>query len=126
MTVRYNDTLKGLILNAMRSQIAGTLRVYPGAPPPTADFPTTEPVLVQFTLAYGTAAANGRIGLSNAPIASEVLATGVAAWFRMTNGSVIFDGTISTEGGGGDCILTATSLVQGEMVAVKKMDFSIL
>ena len=124
MTLHYNDTLRNQILNSMRTWIDGWCSVYPGTRPPSPDFPTAEAYLVKFQLQYGTAS-DGRISLSNAPIAAEVAATGTATWFRVEDGGYKFDGDISTDGGGGDAILDSVTLTAGEMVTLKQMDFSI-
>lgn len=126
MAVRYNDVLKNIILATVKTNVAGTLKLYPGTRPSTPDFPTVELPLVQFTLTYATAPSGGKLALSNTPVAAEILASGVAAWFRVETGTYKFDGIVTMEGAGGDIILTNTSLIQGEILALKKMDFSIL
>jgi len=124
MTLHYNDSLRNVLLNNMRGNINGTCTIYPGTRPPDPDFPTNEAALVAFQLSYGSAV-DGRISLSNAPIAAVASATGTATWFRVVDGSYKFDGDVSIAGGGGDAILDNVNLVVSEVVALKKMDFSI-
>nr|CRH06121.1 conserved protein of unknown function [Candidatus Magnetococcus massalia] len=124
MALHFNDTIRNSLLNNLRSYADGYCKVYPGTRPPNPDYPSTESPLVSFNLQFNSASF-GLLSLSNAPIASEVQATGTATWFRLEDGNYKIDGDISIEGGGGDAILDNVALTAGEMVTLKQLDFSI-
>ena len=125
MALHFNDNLRNIILNNMRSYIDGWCYVYSGTRPLSPDYPNTDgALLVRFNISFN-GASGGKITLYNAPMAAEVEATGTATWFRLEDGNYKMDGNISIEGGGGDAILDNVNLTDGEMVTLKKMDFSV-
>ncbi|OSM07648.1 hypothetical protein [Magnetofaba australis] len=124
MALYFNDNIRNNMLNTLRNYISGWCYVYSGTKPPNSDYPAPPTYLVRFQMQFSNAS-GGKMSLSNAPVAGEVVSTGTATWFRIDNGSYKLDGSITTEGGGGDAILDNVNLTAGEMVTLKKMDFSI-
>lgn len=100
---------------------AGTVKVYSGTQPASANDAASGTLLVTFTLndpAFG-AAASGVATLDVDPaISATAAATGTAGWFRMessTPGTVI-DGSVTATGGGGDMTVDNTSITSGQTV----------
>ncbi len=124
MALHFNDNIRNQLLNNLRYYVDGWCYVYAGDRPPSPDYPPTSALLVRFNISFN-GASGGKITLAGAPKAAEVEATGTATWFRLEDGGYKMDGNISIEGGGGDAILDNVNLTAGEMVTLKKMDFSI-
>lgn len=100
---------------------AGTVKIYSGTQPASANNAASGTLLVTFTLndpAFG-AAASGAASLVVSPaISATAAATGTAGWFRMetsTPGTVI-DGSVTATGGGGDMTVDNTSITSGQTV----------
>jgi hypothetical protein len=106
----------------------GTLVIFGSACPAdadTADSGTTLAVLTFSDPAFG--AATGGTATANAITAdSSANATGTAMCFRAkdSDGNVIFQGAITTTGGGGDIILNSTSITSGQSVSITVLTYT--
>jgi hypothetical protein len=106
----------------------GTLVIFGSACPAdadTADSGTTLAVLTFSDPAFG--AATGGTATANAITAdSSANATGTAMCFRAkdSDGNVIFQGAITTSGGGGELILSSTSVTAGQSVAITSLIYN--
>lgn len=125
MAIRLATTTRNAMLNgpgllAMIDADAGpgTLKVYTGAQPITADSPATGTLLVTITLndpAFG-AATGGVATLDNTPTPTGTgAANGTAGWCRLTDssGDTVLDGSVSAAGGGGDFQMINTTVSVG-------------
>lgn len=101
----------------------GTVEVRTGAQPASANDAATGTLLVTFTLAdpaFGAAAT----GVATADTDPDIDATGVAAgtagWFRGkdSTGATVIDGSVTASGGGGDMILSTTTISVGLTVTL--------
>lgn len=96
---------------------AGTIKIYTGSQPASANDPVTGTLLATFTLAdpaFGSAAA-GVATLAGTPLTTSAVAAGTAGWFRAADstGASVFDGSVTATGGGGQIQLNTTTLSVG-------------
>ena len=100
---------------------AGTIKIYTGSKPATADDTATGTLLATVTLikpAFG-APSSGVANLAD-PAAVTAVASGTAGWFRAADstGATVMDGTVTATGGGGDLTLSTTSITTGLQVDI--------
>jgi hypothetical protein len=106
----------------------GTLVIFGSACPDDADDAdagTTLAVLTFSDPAFG--AASGGTATANTITAdTSANATGTAMCFRAkdSDGNVVFQGTITTAGSGGDLILSSTSITSGQSVAISALTYT--
>lgn len=122
MAVRLSASLANTLADAVDSALgnAGTIKIYTGSQPATADTAASGTLLATFTLGspgFG-AASSGTITLSGAPLTVAAAATGTAGWFRMatSGGSTILDGSVGTSGN--QINLNTTSITSGVNVTI--------
>lgn len=107
---------------------AGNLRIFGAACPTNADDADSGTVLAELVFsnpAFG-AASNGVATASAITQDSSANATGTAACFRVYDGSnvVVFQGSVTATGGGGDMELVTTSIVATQPVQITSMTFT--
>lgn len=107
---------------------AGTLKIYTGAQPATADTTETGTLLATVALvdpAFG-AAANGTAAGGD-PAAVNPVASGTAGWFRVedSTGANVYDGSVTATGGGGDLQLSNTAIGPGINVDITSLSFTV-
>jgi hypothetical protein len=129
------------ITNANRARAAdavcaransGSLRIYSGTMPTTADTALSGNTLLSTLPMAATAfgAANTSTGVATAAaITSDTnaAATGTATFFRVleTGGTVVvFQGTVTVTGGGGELQLSSTSIVATGTVSVTGLTYT--
>lgn len=99
----------------------GTLKIYSGTIPAAPSSPPNGTELVSFTLPdpLAPAAVNGAVTW-NGIAAVNVAVGGTAGWFRVadSNGTAVFDGTVTATGAGGDLQLDSTALVSGRLISI--------
>ena len=100
---------------------AGTIKIYSGTRPATANAAITGTLLATVTLAdpaFG-ASSSGVATLSD-PDSVTAVATGTATHFRAADstGATVCDGDVTATGGGGDLTLATTSIVTSAAVDV--------
>lgn len=126
MALRLSTATRNTRGNAISTAIdagagAGTLAIYSGSIPTSPASPPNGTLLVTFTLAdpVAGAAVNGVVTW-NAIAATNVATSGTAGWFRVadSNGTAIFDGTVTATGAGGDLQLDSTALVSGRLISI--------
>lgn len=103
---------------------AGTLKIYTGAQPATADTAASGTLLATVVLgdpSFGSAAAGVITGAD--PAAVNAVATGVAGWFRVADstGATVYDGAATATGGGGELQLVTTSITSGQPVDITSL-----
>lgn len=89
-----------------------TIKVYSGTRPATPETAVTTQTLL-FTATDATVTASGGTVTGSDPAAVTAVASGTAAWFRVSTsaGTAILDGTVGTSGA--DMNLSSTSIVAG-------------
>lgn len=101
---------------------AGTIKIYTGAQPATANDAASGSLLCTFALAdpaFG-AAANGVATLLGVPLTTTGAAAGTAGWFRAADSAdgSVFDGSVTASGGGGQVQLNTTTISVGVDVEI--------
>ena len=126
MAMRLASAARNVAVDAVVDLIdagpaAGTLKIYSGPQPATADSAASGTLLATFTFsdpAFGAAAS----GVATAgAIASTTWATnGTAGWARVADstGATVFDGSVTATGGGGNIELSSTVAVAGASIDV--------
>lgn len=122
MAVRLSASLANTLADAIDTALgnAGTIKIYTGTQPATADTAASGTLLATFTLGspgFG-AASGGVITLSGTPLTVAASNTGTAGWFRMatSGGSSILDGSVGTSGN--QINLNTTSITSGVNVTI--------
>jgi hypothetical protein len=124
MTIKIAEARRNAMLSTLTGAIdagaaAGTIKVYTGAQPATADDVATGTLLLTFTLsdpAFAAAAA-GSTALDVDPLPSAVaVAAGTPGWARVadSDGLTVFDGTVASSGA--DFTITDTTIDSGQVV----------
>lgn len=119
--LKDSTALKNGRLDVITTQVgnAGLLRIYDGAQPASPNTAVGAQVkLAELTCGspFAAAAAAGVL-TANAITGANALATGTAAWFRLTTsaGTAVIDGTVGTSGT--DAIIDNTSINSGQPVS---------
>lgn len=129
MAIQFSSALRSARLDALETHITGTtgttkFRIYTGSMPANAAATATGTLLVDMTLAadFMDNASAGAKGITGA-WSGVASAGGTAGYFRIVtdNGGSItthLQGVISATGGGGDLVLTSTSVSNGQTVSI--------
>lgn len=125
MAVRLSESLADDLADAVDTAVnaggsAGTIKIYTGSQPATADTAESGTLLATFTLAdpaFG-AASGGVITLAGVPLTVAAADTGTAGWFRMetSGGTNVLDGSVGTSGN--QINLNTTSITNGVNVTI--------
>lgn len=99
----------------------GTIKVYSGSQPSTADAAATGTLLATFTLAdpgFAAAAAGVKDLDADPDLSTAAVATGAAGWARCqdSDGGNVFDGSVGTSAT--DFIINTTSITNGQTVTL--------
>jgi hypothetical protein len=129
MTLRISTTARNAAADAVVDLVdagaaAGTLKIYTGAQPATANTAPSGTLLATVTLvdpAFGNAA-TGTAAAAD-PAAVTGAAAGTAGWFRVadSNGNTVFDGAVTATGGGGELELATTTISVGVTVDISAL-----
>lgn len=100
---------------------AGTIKIYTGAQPATADAAASGTLLATVTLgdpAFSPASGGTAPGAD--PAAVTPVASGTAGWFRMADstGATVLDGDVTDNAGTGTMKLSTTALTTGAPVDI--------
>jgi hypothetical protein len=101
---------------------AGTIKIYTGTQPTTANDAVAGTLLATVTLAdpaFG-ASSTGVATLSGTPLSGSGVAVGTAGWARFADstGATVMDGSVTATGGGGQIELATTSISTGVTVQI--------
>jgi len=107
---------------------AGVIEIRTGAAPSSANDADTGTLLATLTFsdpAFG-AASSGQATASSITQDSSADATGTAGHFRVkdSNGNTVFQGSITTTGGGGVMQLVTTSITAGQPVQITSFTYT--
>jgi hypothetical protein len=109
------------VVDLMDASGSGTIKVYSGTQPATADTALSgNTLLATFTCsatAFGSAS-SGVATLAGTPLSATAAATGTASFFRAADGggTTVFDGNVGTSGC--DLNLNTTSITSGNTVQI--------
>jgi len=117
--------------SATKTNLAGAkVRVYTGTQPTDPDDAiTTQTLLVEITLSNpavtGPTSGNGLLTLIGTPQGTAA-AGGTAAWARLvtSTGDELLDGDVSTSGGGGNFIISSTTITSGQLIQLSSFTYT--
>lgn len=100
----------------------GTIKIYTGSQPASANDAATGTLLATITLAdpgFG-AASTGAAALAGTPLSVAAVASGTAGWARFadSNAATVLDGAVTATGGGGQVELATTTIASGATVQI--------
>ncbi|WP_372502398.1 hypothetical protein P7L66_13310 [Tistrella mobilis] len=126
--ISYGEPLRAAILDVAAALFdGGTLALFAGTrvASPAASTPTTPLVIVRLPMQSYRPATEGEAVIAGYWTGTAIRA-GEATWFRLSDrsGTLRIDGSVSGPGGGGDLILTTTSIAVGEVVSVIRCTLS--
>jgi hypothetical protein len=106
---------------------AGSIKIYTGAQPTSANDPASGTLLATVVLAdpaFGAAATGTVTGTD--PASATAVATGTAGWFRLSDnsGDTVFDGDVTATGGGGTLELSSVSITSGGAVDITALSIT--
>jgi hypothetical protein len=101
---------------------AGTLKLYTGTQPASAEDAASGTLLATVTLndpAFG-AFSSGAGSLAGTPLSGTAVAAGTAGWARLADsaGATVMDGSVTATGGGGQVELATTTISVGATVQI--------
>jgi hypothetical protein len=108
---------------------AGSIKIYTGSQPADADSTPAGTLLVTITLAataYGAANSSGTAALASTPRTGTAVAAGSAGCFSAESGggAKVFQGSVTTTGGGGDLTLDNVSIAVGQTVNISSLNYT--
>lgn len=132
MALSFTDARANAMLDTLTTSAnSGKLRIYSGTPPADADTALSgNTQLAELTMnATSAPAASGGVWTANAITSDSAAdATGTASFFRMlaSNGTtVLYQGTVTATGGGGDLELGTVSIVANAVISVSSLTITI-
>jgi len=133
MATRLSTTARNAACDAIVDLVdagagAGTLKIYSGTQPATADTAASGTLLATVTLidpAFGAAATGTATG--GDPAAVNPVASGNAGWFRVqdSTSTTVYDGSVTATGGGGDLQLSNVAIGPGINVDITSLSFTV-
>lgn len=126
-TVHFTNALKTGVLTQIQNAIdagsaGGTIKIYTGAIPTTADTAVTSQVLLGTLTFSETCGVNASGSLTMAAITQDSAAdnSGTATWARIadSSGVTVMDIDVSTTGGTGALQLNTTNIVKGGPILI--------
>lgn len=99
----------------------GTLKIYTGSQPSSAEDSPSGTLLVTITLpADAMGAAASGVASKSGTWSGTAGATGTAGWFRIENSGATrrYDGSVTATAGGGDIELDDVSIESGQVVSI--------
>lgn len=132
MAVRFATATRNAAQDARAAKVdggagPGYLEVRTGAQPANANTAASGTLLVTITLddpAFGAGSSAGVLtaDVSGTPTGTAV-ATGTAGWGRIYDsaGNAVVDGSVTASGGGGDFIISSTSITSGQDVELTSL-----
>jgi len=108
----------------------GTIQVRTGSKPATPETAATGTLLCTCTCnapAFGTPSTGAASLITSPAVNGTAVADGTAGYFRIldSTGTAVADGTITASGGGGDMIVTSTSVVTGGTLTVTSLTVTV-
>lgn len=125
MTIKYTTAVRNAMLDTITSNAGGSalLRIYdntaPGRPANANTAVSTQVKLAELTCnATFAPSASGGVLTLNSITGANALASGTAAWFRLTTsgGTTIMDGDVAASSS--DLNLSTTTIVSGQPISI--------
>lgn len=117
--LRITTAARNAMVDAVAALVgaSGTFKIYSGTQPTLPSDAITGTLLATVTVASWGSASSGTATGSD-PSSVNAVATGTATHFRAatSGGTTVFDGDVTTTGGGGTMQLSSVSLVSGNPV----------
>lgn len=130
--LRISTAARNAAVNAVAGLVdadagAGTIKIYTGSQPASANDAATGTLLATVALAdpaFGAGSSGTATGTD--PASVSAVATGTAGWFRMADnsGDTVLDGDVTGTGGGGTMQLSSTSIVSGGSVDITALSLT--
>lgn len=126
MTIRLPNASRDAAVDAVTNRAdagsgAGKLRIYSGSQPASANDAPSGTLLAEVTL-QDPAFTSGGTGTNTLSDPGAVTGSnaGTAGWFRVidSDANTVLDGSVTGTGGGGDLILSNTSIAVGQSVDI--------
>lgn len=122
MAERISTTARNRQADSMGDDLnSGTLKIYTGAQPASADDAPSGTLLVTINLpADAMAAAASGVAAKSGTWSGVAVADGDAGWFRLANSGATrnYDGSVTATGGGGDIELDDVSILTNQTVII--------
>lgn len=122
MAERISTTARNRQADSMGDDLnSGTLKIYTGAQPASADDAPSGTLLVTINLpADAMAAAASGVAAKSGTWSGVAVADGTAGWFRFANSGATrnYDGSVTATGGGGDIELDDVSILTNQTVII--------
>ncbi len=127
MAVRLSAGLREDFAEAFAAAVdagsgAGKVRVYTGSQPANVAASASGTLLLEFVLNDPGFAASGGVATLDADpaITDDALADGTPGWARVldSDDAAVMDGSVTGSGGGGDFVISDTSLETGQTVTL--------
>ncbi len=127
MALKRDTTLRNSLLTELASLMSsGTMKIYTGSQPSSANDAATGTLLVTITLPASpfTSPSGGSMS-KNGTWSGTASATGVAGWARIEgSGGDSFDVDVSESGGGGEAIIDDENISTGGAVTVTAFTYT--
>ena len=122
MATRLNTALRNVLADATASQFNdGTIEIYTGAQPASANDASTGTLLATVELPNPAfSAASSGVASKNGTWTALAVETDEAGWFRMksSDGLTIKDGAVTAVAGGGEIELSNITITSGSVVVI--------
>lgn len=128
MTIHVATAARNAALDAIVDLVdagsgPGTIKVYTGAQPANANTAASGTLLATLTFndpAFDAASAGSVAADVSPAVTGTAGAAGTAGWARVADstGATVFDGSVTTAGGGGDFIIDLATIASGDTVTL--------
>lgn len=127
MAVRLSATLRQTLAAAFATAVdggsgGGIVRIYTGSQPANVATTASGTLLLEFILNDPGFTTSGGVATLDADpaITDDAITNGTAGWARVLDSSsaAVMDGSVTGSGGGGDFIISDTSLETGQTVTL--------
>lgn len=121
--LRFGIGIRNVISDAVANSLgSGTISIYTGTQPASADDAATGTLLVSIVVPDATtmwaAASNGARVKTAAAATGTAVSSGTAGWARFTKTTASVDGSVTATGAGGNFTIDNTSIVSAMVYSI--------